>query len=50
MPKQAPSQNAFGQMGGRYTRERQIGYSRNGNEMVQAFKNNPYTHSLHTSV
>jgi hypothetical protein len=50
MPKQAPSQNTFGQMGGKHTREVSIGCSRNNNGMVQAFKENPYTHSLHTAV
>ena len=50
MPKRAANMSTIGQMSNRNTREVSIGCSRNSAQMVSAFKNNPYTHSLHSTA
>ena len=48
MPKESGNISTFGEVGGRNTRESNIGSMRNNSAMVSAFNNNPYTHSLHS--
>jgi hypothetical protein len=48
MPKESGNISTFGEVGGRNTRESNIGYMRNNSSLVSAFNNNPYTHSLHS--
>ena len=47
MPKIAGNMQTHGEISGKNTRERSQ-YNRNNSEMLSAFNNNPYTHSLHS--
>ena len=50
LPKRSSNMSTIGKMSGKNTREVSMGCSRNDSKMVSAFNNNPYTHSLHSSV
>ena len=46
MPKESGNISTYGEMGGRNIREAAIECSRNQGQLLTAFNNNPYTHSL----
>ena len=46
MPKSVPNMNTHGQMSGRYIREVDMNMERNDGNLLTAFNNNPYSHSL----
>ena len=50
MPKSMPNINTYGELTGKNTRERAIQQNRNGGELLTAFNNNPFTHSLHSTA
>lgn len=48
MPKESGNIATYGEMGGRNIREATIECARNNGQLLNAFNNNPYTHSLHS--
>jgi len=48
MPKEPANMSTYGEIGGKNTREVMIDTNRNTNDLLTAFDNNPYTHSLHS--
>lgn len=48
MPKESGNIATYGEMGGRNIREATIECARNNGELLSAFNNNPYSHSLHS--
>ncbi len=46
MPKSLPNMDTHGQMSGRYIREVDMNMERNDGNLLTAFNNNPYSHSL----
>ena len=50
MPKSMPNMQTFGELTGKNTREKAVACDRNSGELLNAFQNNPYTHSLHSTA
>ncbi|MBN20853.1 MAG: hypothetical protein CL678_06140 [Bdellovibrionaceae bacterium] len=50
MPKYSADMQTHGALSGKHTRERAVNCQRNSPAMVQAFNQNPYTHSLHSNA
>ena len=50
MPKGGSSIGNYGELSGKNTREKYINPQRNTTELLDAFNNNPYSHSLHSSA
>ena len=48
MPKVSANMQTHGELSGKNTREREVSGIRNKGQLLQAFNNNPYTHSLHS--
>ena len=48
MPKESGNIATYGEMGGRNIREATIECARNNGQLLSAFNNNPFTHSLHS--
>ena len=50
MPKIAGNMQTHGEISGKNTREKAVSCARNNGQLLQAFNNNPYTHSLHSNA
>ena len=48
MPKESSNISTYGELGSRNTRETSVGFNRNEGDLLSAFNNNPYSHSLHS--